>query len=34
MKKTGFNQKKVRNFLQRTYKQEKSQELKKGFMLV
>ena len=34
MKKTGFNQKKARNILQRTYKQEKSQELKKGFMLV
>jgi len=30
MKKTGFNQKKVRNMLNRTYKQEKITRVKKG----
>ena len=34
MKKTGFDQKKVRNMLNRTYKQGKITRVEKGFMLV
>ena len=33
MKKTGFNQKKVRNILQRTYKQGKITRLEKGIYI-